>query len=84
VLAEPLSARVHSRPWKRVAESRTLRLLSFCFQPVLGSKKKGVFRPPLEAFRRILLNRGAGNGRHASDRVTDYASLVGVEAALSG
>jgi hypothetical protein len=84
VLAEPLSARVHSRPWKQVADTHFATAV-FLLSTGPGVKKKGgSFDPPLEAFRRILLNRGAGNGCRASDRVTDYASLVGVEAALSG
>jgi len=46
--------------------------------------KKDGLSTSVEAFRRILLNRGAGNGRRASDRITDHAGLVGEETALSG
>lgn len=83
MLAEPLSARVHSRPWKQVADTNFATAV-FLLSTGPGVKKKGGLSTPLEAFRRILLNRGAGNGRRASDRVTDYASLVGEETALSG
>jgi hypothetical protein len=37
-----------------------------------------------EAFRRILLNRRAGNESRTRDRITNHAGLVGEETALSG